>query len=327
MLAGADHRVAVGLERRPGTSSGWSDLTRSTTVGSSASGSISRAAAARAAFSSASCLQAELQDRVRIEAVECPMCDERVVPLPTDRPTRRCRPRANRAPQPRCTARRRSWPVDRPREPALLAIPEGAVTGADDLVEERGQLRGGLDLDLLPRPDLRDAGAGARLRPGRSALPRAGRRSRSAVRRAGRGRARTAGTARRRPCRAPSSGVPRSAARRCRRSPGGRCGARGRARSGRSADRSAGSRASIAVRCALSAVELVEERLPPAVAELVVVVRGGRGGRRGSGCRGQPPEAGLDEVVKRVVEPAGRADGSGRGSAGSPSVDRSRVSS
>jgi hypothetical protein len=45
----------------------------------------------------------------------------------------------------------------------LLRLPEDAATGGDELVEERGQLPGRLDLDALPEPDLRDAGTVPRL--------------------------------------------------------------------------------------------------------------------------------------------------------------------
>ena len=112
------------------------------------------------------------------------------------------------------------------------AGPSTPRPAASELVEERGQLPGRLDLDALPEPDLREARRDDAPPRGASARLRGDRRSRPAARRAGRGRARTAGTGRRRPCRAPAIGAPRCAARRPRRSRGGRCAAPGRARSG-----------------------------------------------------------------------------------------------
>ena len=232
VLAGSQHRIAVGLERAPERVGmvGLHEIDDRRLVGARID--LTRGRRSRGLLLGER-LQAELQDRVRIEAVECAVGDELVVQLAPDGPV--VRAAGERIEQPAAVFGHGDLgPLDRPLQPASFAVPEDAVAGDDDLVEERGHLRCGLDLDLLPRPDLRDARPGARLVEVRRARPRGDRRSRSAARATGRGLARTAGTARRRAGPAPSSGAPRSGSPRPRTSTGGRCGSRARARSGRS---------------------------------------------------------------------------------------------
>ena len=201
------------------------------TVASSASGSISRAAAARAARSS----RRRSQPSSRIASASRPsnaaQADHRVVALATDRPV--VAAAGERALQPgRVELDRDLGGLGGALEAALLGAGQDAVAGRDELVEEGRQV-------ARPCRSRSAASAGPAGRsPGsspprdRCRRPRAGRRSRPAARRAARGRARTAGRGRRRPCRARTTVAPRSAGRRCRRSRGGGCGSRGRARSG-----------------------------------------------------------------------------------------------
>ena len=106
-------------------------------------------------------LPAELEDLVGFEAVERTVGDQRIVPLPTDRPL--VGAVRERALEPgaveldgdlgalRCTL-----------QPTLFGRGEGSRPGGHQLVEQGGQLGRRLDLDLLPAPDLRDGRAGLR---------------------------------------------------------------------------------------------------------------------------------------------------------------------
>ena len=191
---------------------------------------------------------------------------------------------------------------DGPLEAAALRRPSTAPSAAATISSKKvGQLGGGLDLDALPGPDLRHRPRGCAPGRGTPGRPRAGRRSPPAARRGGRGRGRTGGTARRRSCRGRATGAPRCAARPCRRWLGGRCGAPGRARSGRSPTGRLDRGPRPAVRWRRSAVELVEDRLPPAVAELVVERVQAEGRAEDRVVADQPAQARLDEVVERVV--------------------------
>ena len=210
VAAGAEHRVAVGLERgvEVGRLVGLDPVDDGRLVGVRVDLAGGRGAGRPLLVEP---LPAELEDGVGVEAVERAQADQRVVPLAADRPVvgarRRACPRASDAysstailadslarSRRRCSAGR-----------------QDADAGGDDLVEEGRQLGRGLDLDLLPAPDLRDGRPGLRfLEVGRRS-PRAGRRWRRAARRAARGRARTAGTGRRRRGRGRTSGAPRYA--------------------------------------------------------------------------------------------------------------------
>ena len=131
------------------------------TVASSTSGSISRAAAARAARSSCEPLPAELEDGVGVEAVERAQADHRVVLLAADRPV--VRAVGERALEPRGVQLDGDLGrLARPLEAALLGRRQDVDAGRDELVEEGRQLARGLDLDLLPEPDLRDGRPGLR---------------------------------------------------------------------------------------------------------------------------------------------------------------------
>ena len=172
--------------------------------------------------------------------------------------------------------------------------------GGHDLVEERRQLgrRSRSRCPARAGPAGPVARVRDRLEVGR-ARPRGGRRSPRAARRAARGRGRTAGTGRRRSRRGPSER--RSQMRRTSVSkmaaadvvelevalePGGRATA------------PAGSSASTAARCARSASSSARTASrPPSPSSSSCVVEA-RGTCRGPGCRDEPPEARLDEVVE-----------------------------
>ena len=171
-------------------------------------------------------------------------------------PSRRCRRRAC----PRATSAYSSTAILADSlgalEAALLGRRQDADAGRDELVEERRQLARGLDLDPLPAPDLRDGRPGLGfLEVGRGGLEPAGDGVESLGERgvvAGEQQEQAVADV----CRGRTSGAPRVAARRCRRSRGGRCGSRGRARSEPSATGAAGSIASTAARWSRSVGEL-----------------------------------------------------------------------
>ena len=269
----------------------------------------------RAALFVGELLLADLEDRVGVEAVEGPQRDELVVALAPERPVvgrrRRATPRASRRTRRAPSARRRT----RPGQPAPLGAPAGPRRRRRSRRGTTGRSRGRLDLEPLPEPDLRDTVARvcACVEEGRDRLEPAGDRSRAA-RGAARSRGRRAGTARRRRRRAPSSGAPRSGPPRCRRSAAGGCGSRGRARSGAVAESPAGSIASIAARWRRLGVELARapRRATPSPSRSSSVwmpdVR-----PEDRVVADEPPEAGLDEVVERVVERAGVAAGARAG--------------
>ena len=131
------------------------------TVASSASASISRAAAARAARSSLEALPAEREDRVRVETVERAQADHRVVLLAPDRPVVGAVGEGALEPG-RVQLDGDLGRLARALEAALLGGRQDVDAGGDELVEERRQLGRGLDLDPLPEPDLRDGRAGLR---------------------------------------------------------------------------------------------------------------------------------------------------------------------
>ena len=216
---------------RPRRSAGWSLLIRSMTLVSSASGSISRAAAARAACSSRSRSQPSVEDRVGVEPVERAQADQRVVALAPDRPVvgpaRAACPRASAG-----TARPRSWPI---RWPARgdAARPRGRCVRRRRRRARRRRSAARRRSRSRSAASAGPAGPspGSWLPRGRWRSPRAGRRSRRAARASG---AWSRANSRNRPsptCRGRTTGAPRCAARRCRRWRGGRCGSRGRARS------------------------------------------------------------------------------------------------
>ena len=139
------------------------------TSASSASGSISRAAARRAARSLGELSAADLEDRVGVEAVERAQVDQPRRSARGRAASRRCRRRA--CPRARCvysstatsaapaarSRRRCSAGAERRRRPAATISSKSA-----------GSSRRRLDLDALPEPDLR-----ARRR---ASAPRRGRR-------------------------------------------------------------------------------------------------------------------------------------------------------
>ena len=199
-----------------------------------------------------------------------------------------------------------------------------STPGGDELVEERRQLGGGLELDPLPAPDLRDGRPGlGLLEVGGDRLEPAGDRVESLGQRGV-----VAGEQQEQPVADGVEGeraaLPEAQDVGVEDRRGGRCGARGRARSGPSADRPAGSIASIAARCVALRVELGEDGLAAAVAEQVVVGVEAERRARGPGCRGSSrTKRVLDEVVEPVVERArapARAPGAG---AARQDVDRS----
>ena len=162
-------------------------------------------------------LPAEREDRVGVEPVERAQADHRVVASRARSPSRRCRS----ASVPSSHVAYSSTAIlavslARSRR-RCSAAGEDAGAGRDELVEERRQLARGLDLDLLPAPDLRDRRPGLRLlEVGADRLQPAGDRV-EPLGRAARGRGRTAGTGCRRRGRARTSGAPRAGGRRCRR--------------------------------------------------------------------------------------------------------------
>ena len=98
-------------------------------------------------------LPAELQDRVGIEPVEGAKGDHLIVALSADRPC--IRPAGQRSLEPPAV----EFHGDLGRlagalETALLRSCQDRRSGGGDLVEEGRQFAGGLDLDLLPAPDL-----------------------------------------------------------------------------------------------------------------------------------------------------------------------------
>ena len=103
----------------------------------------------------------DLEDRVGVEAVERPQPDELVISLAAERPV--VGPGGERFLQPgavvgdRCPGR----VGGRGEAPAVGLRQVGA--GGHDLGEERRQIGGRLDLELLPAADLRDDGPAARL--------------------------------------------------------------------------------------------------------------------------------------------------------------------
>ncbi len=87
------------------------------------------------------------------------MGHERVVPLPSDRPV--VGPVRERLLEPaRVQLDGDLGRTDRPVEAAALRLRDRPLGGGVDLVEEGRELRGGLELDPLPRPDLRHGRAG-----------------------------------------------------------------------------------------------------------------------------------------------------------------------
>ena len=310
--AGADHRVAIRLERgvEVGRLVGLDPVDDGRLVGVGVD--LAGGRGARRAFL-LELLPAELEDRVGVETVERAQADHLVVLLAPDRPVV-------------------GAVGERALEPARVQLDgdlgrlaralEAALLGGRQDVRRRprrvsskkvGSSRRGLDLDPLPEPDLRDRSRGSSIPRGRWRSPRAGRRSRRAARGAARGRGRTAGTGCRRRGRARTSDAPRCGGRPRRRSPGGRCGARARARSaprrrappGRSPRPRRGARDPRPAR----------RGQPPGSRR-----RAGRrpGGARatcpGPGCRGRAAEARLDEVVearRRAARATPRAPGAG----------------
>ena len=90
------------------------------------------------------------------------MGHERVVPLASDRPV--VGPVRERALEPgRVELDGDLGGVRGPAEAPSLRPVDGSVRGRDDLIEEGRDLGGGLDLDPLPHPDLRLDRAGTRL--------------------------------------------------------------------------------------------------------------------------------------------------------------------
>ena len=127
---------------------------RSTTVASSTLGSISRAASTPGLAVQPELLLADREDRVGVEAVERPERDELVVALAAERPL--VVAVGERFLEPRGIAPERSPRGVRGRgQAASLGVREVRARG-DDLVEERGQVAGRLDLEPLPQPDLGD---------------------------------------------------------------------------------------------------------------------------------------------------------------------------
>ena len=119
-------------------------------------------------------LPAELEDGVRVEAVERAQADHRVVLLAADRPV--VRAVGERPLQPRGVELDGDLGrLARALEAALFGRRQDVDAGRDELVEEGRQLARGLDLDPLPEPDLRDGRAGLRfLEVGRGGLEPAG---------------------------------------------------------------------------------------------------------------------------------------------------------
>ena len=141
---------------------------------SSASGSISRAAAARAARSSAR----RSQPSSRIASASSPSkARSATIASCRSRPIAQSSvPSLDGALEPgRVEVDRHLGRLAGARQAALLPRRQDALPGGHDLVEEDGQLAGRLDLDLLPAPDLRDGRAGlGLLEVGRDRLEPAG---------------------------------------------------------------------------------------------------------------------------------------------------------
>ena len=136
----------------------------------------------------------------------------------------------------------------------------------------------------------------------------------AAARATGRGLARTAGTAHRRAGPARWSGAPRSGSARPRTSIGGRCGspARAWARLGQLVRIQRLDHRQVR----LVRLDLAQQGIHPGVAKLVVVLVDADRGREDRVVTEQALEAGLDEVVQRLVERSGRAVAPGRVSSG-----------
>ena len=211
----ADHDLPIGLERL---------LERRRVVALDAvddgrlvdAGSISRAAAIRAASVRPSCSSpiARIASASRPSNARSPTSS-----------SYRSRPRAQSSVPPASDASSQSRYVGERRPGAVAAVQPPPIgvgeIGArrDDLVEERRQVAGRLDLEPLPEANLRHGRPGScdSSRKRRDGLEPPGDRARGA-REAARSPGRRGGTGRRRSRRARSTGAPRSGRPRCRRS-------------------------------------------------------------------------------------------------------------
>jgi hypothetical protein len=111
----------------------------------------------------------DLQDRVRVETVEGAQADELVVALPTERPVVGSVRQRRLEPAP-VVADRPAGSDDGPLQALAFCRRQRPASSRDDL-EERGQVTGRLDLEVLPQPHLGTTRAGAVLvEPGRSRL-------------------------------------------------------------------------------------------------------------------------------------------------------------
>ena len=175
--AGARHDVAVAVERlvergRPVV------FSRSMSVGRSASGSSSRAAARRALEVGLELVLADLEDRVGVEVAERPQPDQLVVALGAQRPVvARVGDGLRRSSRVRLAARRsrRRWPARAASSSAPSMTPSAAARTS---ANRDGRSAGVARLGALPDRDLWPDGAG--LRPARGTPAPAS--SRSAIR-------------------------------------------------------------------------------------------------------------------------------------------------
>jgi hypothetical protein len=156
--AGAQHRVAVGVERalEVGRAVGLDPADDARLVGVG----VDLASGGRPeGMLLAEALPAESQDRVGVQPIEGAQADQLVVALAADRPG--VRAAVEGALEPRSVQLDRDLGrLARALEAALLARRQDVGPGRDEFVEEGRQFRSGLDLDALPTPNLWDGGPG-----------------------------------------------------------------------------------------------------------------------------------------------------------------------
>ena len=306
------HRVAVAPRAPPRSRRVVGLDPRRRTSASSASGSISRAAATRAALLLGQLLLAERQDGVGVEAVEGAQRDQRVVALAPERPVVGAARRACRSSHGRTSSTATFGGRDGPLEPPLLGRAEHALgrpprtrrraAGAGRPTRSRCAATAGpaARSRALAR-FLEDAGARPRARPAIAS-------SRSASGAWSRANSRnspspTVSSASERRSQIRSTSASKIARRRL-------CSSRSRSKR-TAGDSPAGSSASIAVRWARSAASSARIASRAAVAELVVVVVDAEVRGERSGCRASAVGS-ASRPGRRTRRRAGRVDG-GRG--------------